>query len=170
VDWSDARAFVDWLGSTSGRPYRMLSEEEWEYAARAGSTTPFWWGSDISPAQANYDGRSVYGAGRKGAYRQATVRIDSFEPNPWGLYNVHGNVWEWTSDCYQYEQGYGNAAGAPKAAKERWGYECDPDAHAFRGGSWLDDPEYLRSARRVWHRPRGRLNYLGLRVARTIGP
>jgi formylglycine-generating enzyme required for sulfatase activity len=170
VDWNDAKAFVDWLSSKTGRPYRLLSEEEWEYAARAGSTTPFWWGQDISTAQANYDGRAVYGAGRKGTYRQATVSANSFEPNPWGLYNVHGNVWEWTSDCYQYEQGYGNAAGAPKAAAERWGTDCDPDGRAFRGGSWLDDPEYLRSARRVWHRPRGRLNYLGLRVARTIGP
>jgi formylglycine-generating enzyme required for sulfatase activity len=169
VDWTDAKAYVDWLRSKTGKPYRLLTEQEWEYAARAGTTTPFWWGSEISSAQANYDGRTAYGAGRKGTWRQATMRVDSFEPNPWGLYNVHGNVWEWIEDCYQYEQGYGNAAQAPKSVAERWGSTCGPDARGMRGGSWVDDPDYLRSARRVWHRPRGRLNYLGLRVARTVG-
>ena len=77
-----------------GETYRLLSEAEREYVARAGTTTPFWWGSSITPKQANYDPSACPQLKRDGS----TVAVDSFEPNPWGLYNVHGNVWEWTED------------------------------------------------------------------------
>ena len=84
----DATAFVAWLSKRTGKPYRLPSESERGYVTRAGTTTPYWWGSTIAHEQANVHG-----------FRQQTVLADSFEANPWGLYNVHGNVWEWTEDC-----------------------------------------------------------------------
>jgi formylglycine-generating enzyme required for sulfatase activity len=84
VSWDDANAYAQWLAQKTGESYRLLSEAEFEYAARAGTSTPFWWGSSITPAQANYDGNYVYaGGGSKGEYRQGTVPADSFKPNPW---------------------------------------------------------------------------------------
>jgi formylglycine-generating enzyme required for sulfatase activity len=91
VSWDDAKAYVAWLSRRTGRTYRLLSEAEREYVARAGTTTPFWWGTSISTGQANYDGNYTYG-GRKGEYRQRTLPVDSFQQNPFGLYQVHGNV------------------------------------------------------------------------------
>jgi formylglycine-generating enzyme required for sulfatase activity len=101
VNWDDAKAYATWLSRKTGKIYRLLSEAEREYATRAGTTTPFWWGSSITPKQANYDGSAepYKGGGSKGEYRKATVPVDSFEASPWGLYQMHGNVWEWTEDC-----------------------------------------------------------------------
>jgi hypothetical protein len=94
VSWDDANAYVNWLAKKTGKPYRLQSEAEFEYAARAGTTTPFGWGSSITPAQATYDGNYLYGGGgSKGVYRKGTVPDGSFDANPWGLHNVHGNVW-----------------------------------------------------------------------------
>jgi len=87
VSWDDAKAYVVWLSRKSGKSYRLLSEAEREYVTRAGTTTPFWWGSSISTSQANYN-------------RQKTMPVDGFQPNPWGLYQVHGNVYDWVEDCY----------------------------------------------------------------------
>ena len=100
VSWDDAKAFVAWLSRKTGKNYRLPSDSEREYVARAGTTTPFWWGSTINARQANYRGTEVYkGGGTKGEFRQQTVPIDTFVANPWGLYNVHGNIAEWTEDC-----------------------------------------------------------------------
>ena len=102
VSWNDAQAYAAWLSSKTGKTYRLLTEAEWEYAARGGTPTPFWWGSSISASQANYDGNSTYGGGRKGKYRGKTVPVGSFASNPFGLYDVHGNVAEWDrEDCPQ---------------------------------------------------------------------
>jgi formylglycine-generating enzyme required for sulfatase activity len=95
VSWNDAHDYVVWLSKKTGRPYRLLSEAEREYVTRAGTTTPFWWGSSIVTSQANYDGDYPYRGGPKGEYRHQTIPVDSFLPNPWGLYQVHGNVAEW---------------------------------------------------------------------------
>src|SRR5207248_8530070 len=84
----------------TGKNYRLLSEVEREYVTRAGTATPFWWGSSISTSQANYDGRFIYGGGAKGEFRRRTLPVDSFQPNTWGLFQVHGNVWEWVEDCW----------------------------------------------------------------------
>ena len=93
VNWDEAKAYAGWLSRKTGKTYRLLSETEWEYVARAGTTTPFWWGSSITPKQANYNGNYTYeGGGSKGEYRQRTVPVDRFKANAWGLYNVHGNV------------------------------------------------------------------------------
>jgi formylglycine-generating enzyme required for sulfatase activity len=120
VSWDDANAYAQWLAQKTGKSYRLPSEAEWEYAARAGTTAPFWWGSSITPAQANYDGTYVYaGGGSKGEYRQGTVPGDSFKPNPWGLYNVHGNALQWTADCW-----HKNYTGAP-ADGSAWTAACD---------------------------------------------
>jgi len=101
VDWDDAKAYVAWLSKKTGKAYRLLSETEREYVTRAGQPTPFWWGSSILPSQANYNARFTYGTDVVGAYLVRTLPIDSFEPNPWGLFQVHGNVWEWFEDCYR---------------------------------------------------------------------
>jgi formylglycine-generating enzyme required for sulfatase activity len=100
VNWDDAKAYVAWLSHKTGKSYRLLSEAGREYVTRAGTTTPFWWGSSITPKQANYDG-------------SAEPSVDSFEPNPWGLYNVHGNVWEWTEDCWNESYNGNPADGIP---------------------------------------------------------
>lgn len=97
VSWEDAVAYCRWLSEQTGKRHRLPTEAEWEYAARAGTTTPFWWGASISTKQANYNGNYTYpvlGYGRKGEYREKTVPVEIFAPNPWGLYQVHGNIWE----------------------------------------------------------------------------
>ena len=129
VDWDDAMAYVEWLARITGKPYRLLTEAEWEYAARAGTTKPFWWGSAIAPDRANYDGSYVYkGGGSKGEHREGTVPVGSFAANPWGLYNVHGNVWEWCEDVW-----HDSYEGAP-ADGSAW-TTGDSNRRVVRGGS-----------------------------------
>ena len=94
VSWEDAQAYVTWLSRKTGETYRRLSESEWEYVARAGTTTPFHFGTTISTDQANYDGNYTYGSGRKGRYREKTVPVGRFAANRFGLHDVHGNVRE----------------------------------------------------------------------------
>jgi formylglycine-generating enzyme required for sulfatase activity len=162
VSWNDANAYVAWLAKKTGKPYRLLSEAEREYVTRAGTTTPFWWGNSISPSQANYDGNDVYGNGVKGEYRQRTVPVDSFATNPWGLYQVHGNVWEWTEDCYHDSYG-----GAPPDGSAWTKGDCS-NTHVFRGGSWRLSPRDLRSASRGRLTTGNRRSDLGFRVGRTL--
>jgi formylglycine-generating enzyme required for sulfatase activity len=98
VSWGDAKAYLAWISRKTGKTYRLLSEAEREYVTRAGTTTPYWWGTSISTDQANYNGTYPNGKG-PGQFRRQTVPVDSFAPNPFGLYQVHGNVWEWVQDC-----------------------------------------------------------------------
>jgi formylglycine-generating enzyme required for sulfatase activity len=160
VNWTDAKAYVDWLSKKTGKTYRLLSEAEREYVTRAGSTTPFWWGSSISTDQANYHGNVTYGNGPKGEFRGETVPVASFAANFWGLYQVHGNVWEWTEDCWNNS----NQGNSGNGSARRTG---DCNSHVVRGGTWHRDPEYLRSATR-FRMPAGRYNDVGFRVARTL--
>lgn len=161
VSWNDAKAYVGWLSRKTGKSYRLLSEAEREYVARAGTNTPFWWGASITPDQANYRGSSTYGGGRKGEYRQRTLAVDSFAANPWSLYQVHGNVWEWVEDCFR--DGY---AGLPTDGAAMTAGGCD--LRVIRGGSWYVLPQYLRAAGRYKNTPDHRINDYGLRVARTL--
>jgi formylglycine-generating enzyme required for sulfatase activity len=162
VSWDDANAYAKWLTNKTGRPYRLPSEAEFEYAARAGATTPFWWGSSITPAQANYDGNYVYAeGGSKGVYRQGTVPAGSFDANQWGLYNVHGNAWQWTADCY-----HDNYNGAPADGSVWTSGSCT--GHAIRGGAWGSDPKLLRAAHRLGNSAENFSS--GFRLARTLTP
>jgi formylglycine-generating enzyme required for sulfatase activity len=164
VNWNDAKAYVAWLSKKTGKSYRLLSEAEREYVARAGTTTPFWWGGTITPRQANYDGNFQYaGGGAKGEYRRRTVPVDSFEANPWGLHQVHGNVWEWTEDCWN-----GSNAGNPGDGSARTSGACSQ--RVVRGGSWYYGPRGLRSALRIWFTTVDRDYDRGFRVGRSVVP
>jgi formylglycine-generating enzyme required for sulfatase activity len=164
VSWEDAKAYCAWLSKATGKTYRLLSEAEWEYCCRARTPTPFWWGSDISAAQANFDGNYTYGSGKKGDYRKQTVPVDTFEPNPWGLYQVHGNVWEWCEDVW-----HANYNGALLDGSV-WRQGGDQSRRVVRGGSWGNVPQFLRSAGRNGFTTGNRSNSLGFRVGRTLTP
>ena len=140
VNWEDAYSYARWLTEKTGESYRLPSETEWEYVARAQTTTPFHTGSTISSEQANYDGRRIYGSGRKGVYRGRAVRVGSFKPNALGLHDTHGNVWEWVEDCY------GSYTVAPADRGAFVDGLCD--TRTLRGGSWASGPSVLRAAER----------------------
>ena len=163
VSWDNAKAYVAWLSIKTGQEYRLLSESEWEYVARSGTTGPFHTGSTISPSQANYDGRYTYGSGRKGRYIGKTVQVGSYPPNGFGLHDVHGNVWEWVEDCWN--ESY---AGAPTDGSAWESGDCS--RRVLRGGSWYSRPRYLRSAFRYGYTTGFRNNDFGFRIARTLTP
>ena len=165
VSWEDAKAYVGWLSGRTGKGYRLMSEAEWEYAARAGTAGPFHFGSTITTDVANYDGNHTYGSGDKGVYRQRTVAVGSFPANDYGLHDVHGNVREWVEDCRHEDYG-----GAPMEG-EAWVTGGDCNKRVLRGGSWYFIPGYLRSAIRRFRDSAGfRSNNSGFRVARTLTP
>jgi formylglycine-generating enzyme required for sulfatase activity len=141
--------------------YRLPSEAEWEYACRAGTTTPFSFGTTISTAQANYHGEYTYGAGKKGEYRQKTTPVGSFPANAFGLHDMHGNVWEWCEDVWN-----ANYNGAPKDGSA-WLTGGD-SLRVLRGGSWSVYPIRLRSADRYRNGPTDRSLNVGFRLARAV--
>ena len=164
VSWADARQYVAWLSNHTGERYRLLSEAEWEYAARAGTTTPFHTGETISTESANYNGERTYGAGASGVYRKQTVPVGSFPANDFGLHDLHGNVREWVEDCW-----HPNHEGAPNDGSARTRAQCS--WRVVRGGAWYDSPRMLRSAYRISnfiHNQSSKL--IGFRVARTLRP
>ena len=163
LNWNDANAYVQWLKETTNKGYRLLSETEREFVARTALPTPFWWGSTISTEQANYNGNYAYNHGPTGENRKGTVRVDSFISNPWGLYNVHGNVWEWTADCWN-ESNIGN----PGTGEPRETGECN--LRIVRGGSWFSKPSALRAAFRFKDEISDRSVNGGFRVARDLSP
>ena len=164
VDWNDAQRYLAWLSSHTGEQYRLLSEAEWEYVARAGTTGPFHYGETISTNQANYNGKHVYGSGSSGVFRGQTVPVGSFPPNGFGLHDVHGNVWEWTQDCYHpsYE-------GAPSDGSV-WDTGSCRRGRVLRGGSYQAHPAILRSAMRSSASDNTRRDFVGFRVARNLIP
>ncbi|MCI4665221.1 MAG: SUMF1/EgtB/PvdO family nonheme iron enzyme [Neomegalonema sp.] len=170
VSWKDitgAGGFLDWLNSkVPGSPYRLPSEAEWEYATRAGTTGPFSFTGKISADKANYYSQISYAGSPTGGYRKKTLPVGSFAANPWGLHDVHGNVWEWVQDCW-----HGSYRGAPTDGSAWMAVgKGDCSSAVLRGGSWNYNPDWLRSAVRSGY-PRGdRGRYRGFRVARTIIP
>lgn len=163
ISWNDAQAYVQWLSQVTHQVYRLLSEAEREYATRAGSATTFWWGDTLSSDRANFDTTATdYRGSRKGTWRRATVPVSSFDANAFGLYNVHGNVWEWVQDCQ-----HDTYVGAP-ADGSAWAGQCPLDKHVIRGGGWAGDPAGLRSATRGWFTADFRFNSSGFRVARNL--
>ena len=164
VDWNDTKEYVKWLSGKTGNQYRLLSESEWEYVARAGTTGPFHYGRTISTDQANYNGEYVYGSGRKGVYREKTVSVGSFPSNGYGLHDVHGNVLEWVEDCW-----HDSYAGAPTDGRA-WTTGGYCGHRVLRGGSWYYVPRYLRAAYRFGRGTGSRSYDYGFRVARTLTP
>ena len=161
VSWDDVQEFIRKLNDLKGNSeYRLPTEAEWEYAARAGTVTPFSFGNCLSADQANYRGSSPMPGCPKGKYRETTVRAASFSPNDWGLYDMHGNVWEWCQDWYgAYAQ---NDAVDPKGPEEGAG-------RVLRGGSWDFKARYCRSADRGRDDPSGSGSSAGFRLAAPPG-
>ena len=162
VNWFDAVRYLRWLSEMTGHSYRLPSEAEWEYACRAGTRTAFSCGDTISPDQANYDGTFTYNGGPRGAYRRGTTPAGSFAPNPWGLHDMHGNVWEWVQDVV-----HDNYEGAPLDGSA-WETGGDQARRILRGGSWLYNPRYLRSALRNGFSAVLSNDIVGFRVVRDL--
>ena len=150
VNWQDAQAYALWLSQTTGQTYRLLTEAEWEYAARAGTTGAYWFGGGASPRNANYSESG----------NSATVRVGSYAANPFGLYDTAGNVWEWTEDCYAP-----NYSGLATDGSANTTHGCS--YRVIRGGGWLNSAASLRSAFRSSNSPMVRSFSVGFRLART---
>ena len=168
VSWQNVQDFLGRFNAmVSGQGFRLPTEAEWEYACRAGTTTPFWFGSQITPEQVNYDGNYPYGGGKKGLDRGETVAVKALPCNGWGLYQMHGNVWEWCQDWYAP---YTTAAAATAEVAA-----VDPVGPAWgswrviRGGSWFGNGWVARAATRRSDVPRFRVHDRGFRLARAQG-
>jgi formylglycine-generating enzyme required for sulfatase activity len=156
VTWDDAEQYVAWLAKMTERPYRLLTESEWEYAARAGTTTTYWWGDSVGQGNAN-----CVGCGSRWD-NTATSPVESFKPNGFGLYDVSGNVWQWVQDCFHNDYN-----GAP-ADGSAW-VSGDCSLRTDRGGSWITKGDQnMRIAFRGSYSPASRNYSLGFRVARTL--
>jgi formylglycine-generating enzyme required for sulfatase activity len=160
VSWFDALEFCRRLSQRTGQRYGLPSEAQWEYACRAGSTTPFHFGATLTPELANYNGNHVYGNGPKGTYREQTIDVARFPASGWGLHDIHGNVWEWCEDhwhdSYNFAPGDDQPWLIPAAA--------DDEQRLLRGGSWYDIPGDCRSADRNHLRPHDAYADVGFRV------
>ena len=157
VSWQDAKAYVAWLSRVMGAEYRLLSESEWEYVARAGTTTRYWWGDEVGRNRAN-----CKGCGSRWDDTR-TAPVGSFSPNAFGLHDVHGNVWEWVEDCFNSPY-----YGAPTDGSAWLDGVCT--FRMQRGGAWNTTPPGIRSAYRAWYPLGSRDSGEGFRVARTITP
>ena len=158
VSWEDAKAYAAWLSEQTGKRYRLPSESEWEYAARAGTETAYSWGNEIGVNRANCDG-----SGSKWSDKR-TSPVGSFEPNAFGLYDMHGNVQEWVEDCW-----HDNYEGAPTDGSA-WTSGDDGSLAVVRGGSWFNAPRGLRAAYRDRDSPSGRFDNVGFRLVQDLNP
>jgi len=164
VGWDDAHAYATWLSRKTGHSYRLLTEAEWEYAARAGTTTPFYTGACIDTRQANYDGNFAFDgcATNTGVARGRTTPVGSFEPNAFGLYDMAGNVYQWVEDRYANDYASAPSDGSAATLGEAGG------KRVLRGGSWYGNPHWMRSAYREGYRPEKKDSDIGFRVARAL--
>jgi formylglycine-generating enzyme required for sulfatase activity len=158
--WEDAKAYADWLTHHSGKTYRLLSEAEREYVARAGTTTPFWSGSSITPAHANYN--ENINNGLEDVFRNRTLPVGSSAANPWGLYDINGNVREWCEDVW-----HDTYHGAPTDGSA-WLLGGATDVRVIRGGCWAAGTIPCQSAYRDWRLTSHAMNNLGFRLARAL--
>jgi formylglycine-generating enzyme required for sulfatase activity len=163
VSWLDATEFCARLSRLSGRDYRLPTEAEWEYACRAGTTTPFAFGETLTGELANYASDEVFAQEEKGEWRQETTPVATFPPNAFGLYDMHGNVWEWCEDHW-----HSNYEGVPPTDGSAWLFsdegESSDRTRMLRGGSWGDSPRNCRSACRLVINPDARYFNDGFRV------
>jgi formylglycine-generating enzyme required for sulfatase activity len=157
IGWNDAKAYVNWLSEESGHDYRLLSEAEWEYVARADTATNFWWGETSGSGNANCGMCGVNPWGSQ------TALVGSYKPNAFGVHDVHGNVWEWVEDCWN-----NSYLEAPSDGSARLDGDCN--ARILRGGSWGLDAWDMRTANRKRFDTSNRFYNVGFRVARTLSP
>ena len=155
--YTEDSSIITWNRNANG--YRLPTEAEWEYACRAGTTTPFSTGNNITTLQANYDGKYPYNNNAKEIYRKRTINVGSFAANPWGLYNMHGNVFEW---CWDWYGGYANVAQANPAGAD------SGNVRVLRGGGWDNSGKYLRSACRYSFKPHMGFDVSGFRLVRNV--
>ncbi len=171
VDWDDARAYAAWMKARTGRDYRLPSEAEYEYANRAGTKTTYFWGPDANTGCAH---ANIADAAAKRAFPrwitatcddgyERTSPVGHFAPNPWGLFDITGNVWSWTADCYASDHASNPRDGRPYAPAH-----CD--RRVIRGASWYFSPWDARAASRDFDAPTYRDGDLGFRLARTLSP
>lgn len=161
VSWDDARAYAEWLSTVTGQPFRLPTEAEWEYAARAGTTTSYWWGDEVrkgGKAWANCSGCGSEWGGKR------TAPVGSFPANGLGLHDMHGNVWEWVEDDW-----HGSYEGAPDDGSA-WVDHPRGSDRVTRGGSWFNDSSYCRSAHRSYDSPDARNDSVGFRLSRSVAP
>ncbi len=161
ISWNDAQSYIDWLNSVTGLEYRLLSEAEWEYVARAGTETPFYTGRVIDAKQANFNGEFPYMLGEKGTYRRKTVPVGTFKANPFGVHDILGNVFEWTQDCWNPSHKGGPNNGEPRT-------DGDCKFRIMKGGSWVNHAYQIRAAKRTRYTTDYRYDDYGFRIARTL--
>lgn len=154
VNWADAQAYATWLSGKTGQHYRLLTEAEWEYAARAGAASRYYWGNEVGHNNANCKSCDSQWDNRQ------TAPVGSFPPNAFGLHDMLGNVWEWVEDCQ-----HDNYNDAP-ADGSVWGVACK--WRTLRGGSWLGVPQAMRAANRGGLGANNRYNFIGFRLARVL--
>jgi formylglycine-generating enzyme required for sulfatase activity len=157
VDWDDAKRYVAWLSHITGKTYRLLSEAEWEYAARAGTQTAYYWGDSLGTGNANCTGCGSRWDGKQPA------PAGSFAPNTFGLYDMEGNLWQYVEDCF-----HPNYDGAPQDGSAWLSKDCK--SHVVRAGAWLSLPQYIRNANRTRPASTEKGNAVGFRIARTLSP
>jgi formylglycine-generating enzyme required for sulfatase activity len=159
VSWNDAQRYLTWLSRITGKTYRLLTEAEYEYSARAGIQTAYPWGDEIGRNNAN-----CAGCGSRWDFAQPAP-VGSFAPNRFGLYDMVGNVWEWVEDCLHEDY-----SGAPPVDGSAWMTGGDCSKHRLRGGSWVSIADEVRSANRGRGRTDERSTIIGFRVGRTLSP
>lgn len=163
VSWRQARRFCERLSSRTGRPYWLPSEARWEYACRAGTTGPFSCGETLTSAVANYNGEFVFRSEPRGVYRHVTTPASTFPPNAFGLWDLHGNIWEWCADAW-----HANYAGAPPG-DQAWEAGGEKGQRVARGGCWHDTPDVCRSAARLRYAEDEGDELVGFRVVCDLG-
>lgn len=161
VSYNDAQNFLKWLNGKTGQNYRLLSEAEWEYVARAGQDGPFGNGYDMSAQYANFDGKAPYGNGAKGPYLRKTQPVGQYEPNAFGVYDMHGNVYEWVEDCWNANHSGAIGDGSPRK-------DGDCKFRVMKGGSWVTHGYQTRAAARIRYVTDYRYDDYGIRIARTL--
>ena len=173
VSWDDAKAYVSWISQRTGKSYRLLTEAEWEYVERAGTTSQYSWGERANDACLHANGFDLTTEEENSGWTTSncadgfvnTAPVGSFEPNGFGLHDLNGNAFEWVEDCWNDSH-----SGSPTNGSARQAVAATCESRVVRGGSWISNPQIMRAANRGSFTPGIRSNYLGFRLARTINP